>query len=91
MLRCVALCHTVLHFRYHNDNVGQRCRTDFRRLAEKVAQQTVTGDEEYTHTFRRKTPTDVHGAVAQVEVSAWRCIVLRSELHSAALGVAFVG
>ena len=65
LLRRVTL---TLHFRYHNAKVGEECRKDFRRLSERVANETVTGEEQYRHMFRRLTPADVLGAVPQVEV-----------------------
>jgi hypothetical protein len=63
-------CGIVVRFRFHSRHLGEECRKDFRRLSEKVANETVTGEEQYRHVFRRETPPDVVGAVALVEVNS---------------------
>ena len=62
------LLHFLLHFRYHNENLHCAVKKDFRRLSEKVSNNTHTGDEPHSHTFVARTPAEVEGAVSEVQV-----------------------
>ena len=72
MSRYATFCHlerhVLSHCRFHNRHLHQPVREDFRRLAEKVAKETLTGDEPHIRTFQATTPPEVDGAVAEVKV-----------------------
>ena len=64
----VTLCHVSLRYRFHNENLHSTVKKDFRRLREKVENNTLTGDEPHKYVFTAKTPPSVLGAVPEVQV-----------------------
>jgi hypothetical protein len=71
----VTLTHVSLRFRYHNENLHSAVKKDFRRLREKVENNTLTGDEPHKYVFTAKTPPGVLGTVPEVQVrNSWHYV-----------------